>query len=70
MEETSDDENYYENFRALSETWDCETSDTDGEILLVYLMKKKKTNKVKGSVKKTLETSMKVQPKKFLYQNK
>ena len=31
MEETSDDENYYENFRALSETWDCETSDTDGE---------------------------------------
>ena len=31
MEEKSDDENYYENFRALSETWDCETSDTDGE---------------------------------------
>ena len=31
MEETSDDENYYENFRALSETWDCETSDTDEE---------------------------------------
>ena len=31
MEEKSDDENYYENFRALSETWDCETSDTDEE---------------------------------------
>ena len=31
MEETSEDENYYENFRALSETWDCETSDTDEE---------------------------------------
>ena len=31
MEETSDDENYYENFRALSETWDWETSDTDEE---------------------------------------
>ena len=31
MEETSDDENYYETFRALSATWDCETSDTDEE---------------------------------------
>ena len=30
MEETSDDETY-ETFRALSATWDCETSDTDGE---------------------------------------
>ena len=30
MEESSDDENY-ENFRALSETWDWETSDTDEE---------------------------------------
>ena len=30
MEETSDDETY-ETFRALSATWDCETSDTDEE---------------------------------------